>query len=93
MYVNKDIPSKYLRRFHLPADKQVIPSEVNLKQRKLLVVSIYEPPDQKLEYFISSTTDLLGHYLKTYKDFIAIIDLMICTMLKSTYTKRSQKFL
>ena len=45
VYVNK-IPSKYLRSFHLPNDIQFIPIEVNLKQRKLVVVSIHRPPDQ-----------------------------------------------
>ena len=53
---------------------QIIPIEVNLKQRKLLVVSIYRPPDQKLAYSLSSITDLLDHYLKTYEDFIVIGD-------------------
>ena len=74
VYVNKNIPSKYLRSFHLPNDIQVILIEVNLKQRKLLVVSIYRPPDQKLACFLSSITDLFDHYLKTYEDFIVIGD-------------------
>ena len=65
LYVNKIISSKYLRSFHLPNDIQAIPSEVHLKQGKLLVVSIYRPPDQKLSYFLSSIADLLDHYLKT----------------------------
>ena len=71
VYVNKDIPSKYLQSSHLPNDMQVIPIEVNLKQRKLLVVSIYIPPDQ---IFSSSITDLLDHYLKTNEDLILIGD-------------------
>ena len=66
VYVSKNISSKYLRSFHFPNDIQAIPIEVHLKQRKLLVVSIYRPPDQKLAYFLSSITDLLDHYLKTY---------------------------
>ena len=74
VYVNKNIPSNYLRSFHFPNDIQVIPTEVNLKQRKLLVVSIYRPSDQKLAYFLLSITDLLDHYLKTYEDFIVIGD-------------------
>ena len=53
---------------------QAIPIEVHLKQRKLLVFSIYRPPDLKLAYFLSSITDLLDHYLKTYEDFIVIGD-------------------
>ena len=74
VYVNKNISSKYLRSFHLPNDIQAIPTEVHLKQRKLLVVSIYRPSDQKLAYFLSSITDLLDHYLKIYEDFIVIGD-------------------
>ena len=31
-YVNKKIPSKYLRSFHLPNNIKVIPTKVNLKQ-------------------------------------------------------------
>ena len=51
VFVNNDIPSKYLRSFDLPGDIHVILLEINLKQRKLLVVSIYRPPDQNLDYF------------------------------------------
>ena len=46
----------------------------NLKQRKLLVVSIYRPPDQNLDYFFSSITGLLDHYLKSYEDFVIMGD-------------------
>ena len=67
VFVNNDIPSKFLRSFHL---LQVISLEINLKQRKLLVVSIYQPPDQNLHYFLSSITGLLDHYLKPYEDFV-----------------------
>ena len=53
MFVNNDIPSKDLRGFHLPRDIhiQAIPFEINLKLRKLLVVTIYRPPYQNLDYF------------------------------------------
>ena len=59
VFLNNDIPSKYLRSFHLPRDIQAISFEINLKQRKLLVVSIYRPPDQSLDYFLSFITGLL----------------------------------
>ena len=54
VYVNKDILLKYFRGFHLPNDIQVI----------------CRIPDQKSEHFLSSVTDLLDRYLKTYQDFI-----------------------
>ena len=74
VFVNNDIPCKYLRNFHLPRDTQAIPIEINLNQRKLLVVSIYRPPDQNLDYFLSSITSLLDHYLTIYKDFVIMGD-------------------
>ena len=72
--VNNNIPSKYLQRFHLPEDIQAIPFEINLKQCKLLVVSIYWPPDQNLDYFLSSITGLLDHYLTSSEDFAIMGD-------------------
>ena len=51
---------------HIPGDIQTIPFEINLKQRKLHVVSIYRPPDQNLDYFLSSITGLLDQYLKAW---------------------------
>ena len=74
VFVNNGIPSKYLRSFHLPGDIQAISLDINLKQRKLLVVSIYRPPDQNLDYFLSSITGLLDHYLKSYEDFVIMGD-------------------
>ena len=50
VFVNNDIPSKYLRIFYLPGDIQAISFQINLKQRKLRFVSIYRPPDKKLDY-------------------------------------------
>ena len=51
VFVDNDISSKYLRSFQLPGYMQAIPFEINLKQHKLLVVSVYQPPDQNLDYF------------------------------------------
>ena len=74
VFVNNDIPCKYLRNFYLPRDIQAILIEINLKQLKLLVVSIYRPPDQNLDYFLSSIRSLLDQYLTIYEDFIIMGD-------------------
>ena len=74
VFVSNDISSKYLRSFHLPRDIKVIPFEINLKQRKQLVVSIYRPPNQNLDYFLSSITGLLNYYLKSYEDYVIMGD-------------------
>ena len=57
-----------MKSLHPPNDIQVIPIEVNLKERK--VVSIYRSSDRKLEYFLLSITDLLNHHYRTYEALI-----------------------
>ena len=71
VFVNNDTPSN-LQSFHLPGDIQAIPLEINLKQRRLLVVSTHWPPDQSLDYLVWSISRWLDHYLKSYED----IDIM-----------------
>ena len=40
VFFNNDIPSKYLRSFHLPGNIQAIAFEINLELRRLVVVPI-----------------------------------------------------
>ena len=79
MFVNKDIPPKYLQSFHLPGVIQPITLEINLEQCKLLVVSVYLPPDQNLDYFLSPITALLNYHLKSDEDFV-ITDAILMQM-------------
>ena len=74
VFFNTDIPSKYLRSFHLPGDIQAITFGINLKQRKSLIACIYRPPDQNLDNFLSSITGLLDHYLTSNEDFVIMGD-------------------
>ena len=74
VFVNNNIPSEYLQSFHLPEYTQAVTFEISLKQCKLLVISVYQLPDQNLDCFLSSLTGLLYHYLKSYKDFVIMGD-------------------
>ena len=56
--VNKNVSSKYLQSYHLPENIQTIYFFNRLKQRKLLVVTIYWLPDQNLYYFLSLITTI-----------------------------------
>ena len=51
MFVNEAIPSKHLQSFKLTPGIQDMPVEVNLKRRRLLILSIYRPADQNLFFF------------------------------------------
>ena len=68
VFVNNDIPSKYLRSFHIFLDIY-IRFEMNLKQRQLFAVSIFLPPDQNLDYFLH----LLQAYLITILSLTKIL--------------------
>ena len=48
--------------------------KVSLKLRKLLVVTTYRPLDQNLDYFLSSITAALDHYLQYFEDFSILAD-------------------
>ena len=72
VFVNNGMPSKCLQSFHLSGDIQAIHFKISLKQRKLLFVAINLPPFQNLDYFLSSITAVLDHYLQHYKDFIIL---------------------
>ena len=51
VFLNNDIPSKYLRNSHRPGDIQAIPLEINLKHRKLFVCFYISIPRSKLRLF------------------------------------------
>ena len=62
VYVKEGISSRYLKDFSLPPDIQFIPIELRLKSYKWLVVFIYRPPSQNLDYFLDNISNLLDFY-------------------------------
>ena len=46
------VPSRRLNDFKIPSNIQIIPFEVNLRNEKSLVASIYNAPSQKNKYFL-----------------------------------------
>ena len=55
-----------LTKFKLPSNIQIIPFELNLRKDKWLFVSIYKPPLQNNQYFVSILSDLLDFYSNEY---------------------------
>lgn len=74
MFLNEFVPSKHFQNFKLPTDIQAIPKEVNLKQRKLLILSIYTPLNQNLDLFLNSMGNMLDLFFKVYGDLITLGD-------------------
>ena len=63
----KNIPSKYLQSFHLPNNIQVIPIEVNLKQRGLLLFHYTDLQISRYNIYESETSPELGSFLDEQK--------------------------
>ena len=52
VFVKSHIPSRRLNDFKIPSNIQIIPFEINLRNQKWLVPSIYNTPSQKNKYFL-----------------------------------------
>ena len=74
VYVKSSLPLKMLTKFKLPNNIQIIPFELNLRKDKWLFVSIYKPPLQNNQYFVSILSDLLDFYSNEYDNKVVLGD-------------------
>ena len=63
----------HLQSFVLPKDIQIIPIQVNLKNCKWLICSVYRPPTLDLTNFLQSLTDVIDFY--SFERYIIIGDI------------------
>ena len=63
-----------LTKFKLPSNIQIIPFELNLRKDKWLFVSIYKPPLQNNQYFVSILANLLDFYSNEYGNKVVLGD-------------------
>lgn len=62
VYVKRGLSSSRLKGFTIPNDIQIIPFEIVLRSKKWQIISIYRPPKQNLEYFLSILSDVVDFY-------------------------------
>ena len=74
VYIKSSLPSKMLTLFKLPNNIQIIPFQLNLRKDKWLFVSIYKPPLQNNQYFVSILSDLLDFYSNEYDNKVVLGD-------------------
>ena len=55
-----------------PSDTRVIPTEINLKKQKWLVVAIYTPPSKWKSNFIIGLTKILDKYRGLYEGTVML---------------------
>ena len=74
VYIKSSLTSKMLNKFRLPNNTQIKPLKLNLKKDKWLFVSIYKPPLQNNQYFVSILSNLLDFYSNEYDHKVVLGD-------------------
>ena len=74
IYVRERAPIKALTQYKAPNDLECGMIEINLKNKKWLLVAIYRPPSQTKQYFFDEISKMLDHYCRQYENFILIGD-------------------
>ena len=77
VYIKSSLLSTMLTKFKLPNNIQIIPFELNLRKDKWLFVSIYKPPLQNSQYFVSILNNLLDFYSTKYDNKVVLGDFNI----------------
>ena len=62
VYVKSGLSVTQPKGFDLPEDIQIIPLQLNLKNQKWLLLSVYRPPKQNLNYFLQCLSDIIDFY-------------------------------
>ena len=77
VYVKSLIPSRCLSCENLCNSIQDVHLEINLRKEKWLVISIYRPPLQNLEYFLNKLTKMIDFFADTYENYLIMGDFNI----------------
>ena len=75
LYVRSNLPSRELRDFSCSPSLQAIPIELTLKDRKWLIISVYNPYCYLGLEFTNNLSDLLDYYLQKYDNCLIIGDM------------------
>ena len=73
-YIRSLIPSRQLSYGSICDSIQAIPVEINLRQEKWLMISIYRSPSQDSGFFIHSLTKIIDHFATKYDNRLLIGD-------------------
>ena len=59
-YMNKDIPCQTINTYNFPNSFEVLPLEINLRNKKILVIGCYKPLSLNVEYFLDQLHDAIS---------------------------------
>ena len=74
VYIRSSISSRQLSYGSICDSIQAIPLEINLRQEKWLMISIYCPPSQDSGFFIHSLTKTIDHFATKYGNHLIMGD-------------------
>ena len=74
VYIKSSVPSRQLSYGSICNSIQAIPFEINLRQEKWLVISIYCWPSQDSGFFIHSLTEIIDHFATKYDNHLIMGD-------------------
>ena len=74
VYVKVTIPSCQLFLPKFKFRTQALPFDLNLRNKKWLVISIYRPPSDLLSRFLESLTSIIDFFSSAYDNFIIMGD-------------------
>ena len=72
--MNEDIPCKTINSFNFPNSLQVLPLEINLRNKKILAIGCYKSPSLNDEYFLVQLHGAVSFYSTTYDNFLLLGD-------------------
>ena len=70
VYIDTNISSKRIFLNSIPKDIQAIVFEIIIKNRRLLMICIYRPPKQNLNYFLECINDIIDRLSDKYTDIL-----------------------
>ena len=75
--MNQDILCKTINTFNFPKSLEVLALEINLRNRKVLVIGCYKPPSLNDEYVLDQLHGALSFYSTTCDHFLLLGDFNI----------------
>ena len=67
-YVKANLPSKLICFYNFPNETQCIPIELNISNKKYTFLSIYQPPNQNIDFFLDKLSEARDIYSKHYEN-------------------------
>ena len=73
-YIKSNLPSRELTDFTFPETIQAMCIEINLRKEKWLLVPIYRPPSQPIEFFLKHLSKSIDHHASNYSNILILGD-------------------